>query len=440
MSLIYVVIAGVLIASSAESLDPSGHLPPLAAAGGVSAALMLSGLLSAWLSRRAVRMFGREPIRGFVRRSHRLALAHRAAVVGLYAVQVYLLDWPWLVYDGLGLRGVLLADDVVLLAPFVLMLAMSWGPSYRLEQVVRGSGWSFWQYAAFQSRHYVAIVLLPWLLFVAAFDAADWALGDRLEEPLIYWGLSGGMVAMLYVMAPVALRHIWRTHSLPPGELRDGLESICEHTRLRCRDILVWDTGQGRIANACIAGVWRGTRYILLTDALLRHLTPPEIESVFAHEVGHVKRHHMLFYVWLTVCYVLVHTMVSDAAAAVLDVREVPEAVSVLATAAVYWYFLFGFVSRRLEQEADLYAAQVTGSAAAFTSALKRITLVNGMDPTSRSWRHFSVARRIGFLLAVAHDPNVERRFRLVMLSIRLAALALALVGSAYVASMHWPE
>ena len=186
--------------------------------------------------------------------------------------------------------------------------------------------------------------------------------------------------------------------------------------------------------------MWRGTRYILLTDALLRHLTQREIESVFAHEVGHVKSRHMLYYAWFTVCYALVHVAAEDAVAAVLGEGEAVQVTALLSMAAAYWYVVFGFVSRRMEQQADLYAAKTIGSVPTFTSALERIALINGMDPNRRSWRHFSMARRIAFLRAASDDPAVERRFRRTLAVIHLGTLALTLAAGSYVAWSHWPS
>ena len=96
---------------------------------------------------------------------------------------------------------------------------------------------------------------------------------------------------------------------------------------------------------------------------------------------------------------------------------------------AAYYYF---------DDKADLYATKLVGNVLAFTSALERITLVNGMDPTSRSWRHFSVARRIRFLVDVTTDPSVERRFRRTMAGIYLATLALTLAAGSYVVWRCW--
>ena len=47
---------------------------------------------------------------------------------------------------------------------------------------------------------------------------------------------------------------------------------------------------------AGIMGLVRKFRYILVTKALLHYLSPEELDAVIAHEIGHVKKYHLFFY------------------------------------------------------------------------------------------------------------------------------------------------
>ena len=46
-------------------------------------------------------------------------------------------------------------------------------------------------------------------------------------------------------------------------------------------------------------GIVPGLRYILLTPALIETMSIAEIEAIMAHEIGHVKKFHLLLYVFL---------------------------------------------------------------------------------------------------------------------------------------------
>jgi len=452
LALIYVIIAAVLIACSADTLEASKTFSPRNASLATLATVALYGLLIVATSRRVLRKvavhaeFRREVGRGY----YRLISLHRLLMLVTYAAQIYLMRWPQFVYDSVGLRNVPLMDDVLVLSPFLGMLVLSWRPMYLADKAVSRQEWNFGQYMLFQIRHYVAIVLVPWLLFVSVFDVAGWATNtfwpaaELLAKPYFAWPLATSLVLTLYIIAPLGLRYLWHTESLPKGELRGRLESLCVKAKLRCRDILVWRTAGGRIVNACIAGVWNKTRFIFLTDRLLWCLTPQEIESVFAHEVGHVKHRHMLYYLWFTANYVLFHTVVEDLIGPNLigsklsssGAMEIP---LVFTTAICYWYFLFGFVSRRLEREADVFAVSMIGDEEAFISSLETISLENRTRQRRRSWRHFSIANRIHFIRAMKRDIGVGLRFHRDMVCLHLFTLLVTVTCGGCVLARHAP-
>ena len=439
MALLYILVGAVMIASSAPAMEKSATFHPVVASAATFVSLLLFGVLVVLTSRETLRKvqtharFQSRAGRGYIR----MVLLHRLLIVATYAAQVYVLRWPQFVYDSLGLRGAPIVDDLLVLGPFVVMLLLSWIPLHQIDNMVGRNDWTFGQYALFQTRHYVAIVIVPWLVFVSGFDLAGLVLHERMQDPNVYWPIAAGMVMVLYISAPVGLRYLWYTCSLPAGELRSRLRGLCDTAKLRCRDILVWRTGAGQLANACIAGIWHRTRYIFLTDRLLRALSPGEVEAVFAHEIGHVKHRHMLYYIWFTANFVLCHTVVEDAISPYVDVAGSAQIPVVFTTAFLYWYVLFGFVSRRQERQADLFAVSAIGSADAFISSLQTINVVNGTRLSKGSWRHFSMANRIHFLQALKLDIDVGLRFRRDLVCIYLLTLLVTATCGGYVLRYH---
>ena len=58
------------------------------------------------------------------------------------------------------------------------------------------------------------------------------------------------------------------------------------------------------MANAAIVGFLPGHRTVLFSDSLLAGLPPRELAAVFAHEIGHARRHHVLvFGAWTLVFF-----------------------------------------------------------------------------------------------------------------------------------------
>ena len=71
-------------------------------------------------------------------------------------------------------------------------------------------------------------------------------------------------------------------------------------------DILYWPIFGGRMITAGVMGLVGRFRYILVTESLLRVLRPEEVDTVIAHEIGHVKKRHLLFYLFFFIGYMLI--------------------------------------------------------------------------------------------------------------------------------------
>ena len=122
----------------------------------------------------------------------------------------------------------------------------------------------------------------------------------------------------------------------------------------------MWNTHRG-VANAMVAGIVPWVRYVVLTDRLMAELTPDEIEAVFGHEIGHVKHHHMTYYLGFLAVSVLLVGAFSKWLWSYLfnQANESPfEAFPMIAMLGSYIFVVFGFLSRRCERQADVYGCR----------------------------------------------------------------------------------
>jgi STE24 endopeptidase len=253
--------------------------------------------------------------------------------------------------------------------------------------------------------------------------------------------VMASMVVAALLAMPILLRLFLGLRPLPPGPLRERLESTAQRLRFRYSNILVWHT-RNLFANAMVTGFVPWIRYIVLTDRLIDDLTPDEIEAVFGHEVGHIKHHHLLFYLAFFVTSVLVlgllwelaagwfsQSGIAAALASTFPDTDFEESLQVLSgfaklgTLAVYMLVCFGYLSRRCERQADLFGAQ-TVSTDVFVSALEKVADINGMPRNRFSWLHPSIDKRIDFLLEMRDHPARVPWFHF---SIRLMQWALYL-------------
>jgi STE24 endopeptidase len=351
---------------------------------------------------------------------------------------LYGLGWGQLVRFNLHLNRVLLVDDVLILAPVVMPMVLSWAAFYEVDRAVRlriREAASLApdlptrsQYVALHLRHYLGILLLPVLGLVAFQDAAE-LIAPGWTEARYAAVLYIVPFLLLLLLFPVLLRHVWLTCPLPSGRLRDRLLDAARRFRFQSRDILVWHTG-GLLANAAVAGFIPGFRYMFLTDGLLSHLDEDEIEAVFAHEAGHVKHRHLLWRILAMVAPLSLWLLAAQRWPGTLDRLgtwfatsglglQVPMGLATLGAMALYVFFVFGFYSRLLEAQADLFGFRALRTevgpcespAATLISALEKLAALNGTDRKASSWQHGSIARRVALMHRAATDPAFRRRY-----------------------------
>ena len=245
------------------------------------------------------------------------------------------------------------------------------------------------------------------------------------------------LCASVVVAGPAVLTWVWRTSSLEDGPMRSRLEDLCDREGMRCRDLLLWHTHR-HVHNAAVVGFLPSLRYILISDAMALHFSAEEIEAVFAHEIGHVKLHHMRYYGIFAVSFLPFYAALLDGLAALDIVRpltsltlvelDVWQAMVLMVFAGVYWSLGFGFLSRRFEREADHYAVGTTDPQA-FMTALEKLARLGGRARDSTSWRHFSIADRLAFIRQARDNP--ERAARVAGMAGWLRVLLCTAAGAA---------
>ena len=351
--LIMAVVAALAISEYAPGQPVSGLGGRMAIAGGAIAVVAGFALACSVSIARGLRSdFAKHRL--LLRRFRILRRAH--LVLWMIAVGgiLYWLDWPQLVRFNLGLDRAFLIDDLLILAPIVVPMVLSWAAFYEVDRAVQlaisaaadrtvaepqpqreGTGFgvqgsesrgrrgirvlnpeprtpnprntdarcaevatkdsksfpSRRRYLMLHVRHHLGILLVPVLGLLAVQDLVGLVAPERID---CGWGplVMIGSLAALFLLFPVFLRYIWQTRPLPAGPLRDRLEGAARRSGVPIRDVLVWHT-DGMVLNAAVAGFVRRLRYVFLSDGLMAGLTDDEIEAVFRHELGHIRHHHL---------------------------------------------------------------------------------------------------------------------------------------------------
>ncbi|HEU5117740.1 MAG TPA: M48 family metallopeptidase, partial [Isosphaeraceae bacterium] len=395
--------------------------------------------------------------------------------IGLYTWILQGLEWPRFVASNLNLKGWILVDELLVLAPFVVLQILGWTAMFPAERALRPSmaRSRFGPHLIRKARQSLGLVLPMALIYGLGRDLLDWLGPEWREDSLVQLGCVALMSILVLGLSPAFVRLAWPTHPLPPGALRDRLERLARRLKFAYTDILIWDT-EHAIVNAGVTGALPWFRYVLLTDELVDELTPLEIEAVFGHEVGHVAHRHLLFFGLFFLGSLGVLALLASAARQWLGLGpggwterwlpgpllvEAAEELVLLAMIGGYLLMVFGFLSRRFERQADLYGCRAVSCGQTicpphhdlnaapddppvpldlcpvgiriFADALENVAVENGLDLDRHTWRHGSIRQRIHFLESLEGRPERVRRFQARLVKLRVGlVLVLALTSA----------
>jgi Zn-dependent protease with chaperone function len=254
----------------------------------------------------------------------------------------------------------------------------------------------------------------------------------------------GTFLVVLVIFMPRFIQSWWGCRPLEPSgkvhELKEFLESI----GFRYRDILRWPIFEGRMMTAGIMGIVSRYRYILVTDTLMQMLNIDELKAVLAHEVGHAKYRHMLFYILFFIGFMVLFSglfdifyyffatqplflnLLSKGKSEVTNLFYIMISLPILFTMFAYFRYVMGFFMRHFERQADLHSAVLMGNPGHTISSLEKIALLSGRIRDLPSWHHFSIGERVDFLRRQQREPRLVKRhnrFLAVSFTIYLAVM-----------------
>jgi Zn-dependent protease with chaperone function len=221
------------------------------------------------------------------------------------------------------------------------------------------------------------------------------------------------VVLVLSFIAPVVLEPIFnRFQPLRDEATAAELRALAQRAGVPVRDILVADASRRtRKGNAYVSGLGK-TRRVVLYDTLLARAGAAEVRMIAAHELGHRRMRHV---VWWTLI-----GMAEAAAAALLlwalfefgsvlralgasgpgDPRVIPFVLLVGGALQVIGMPTAAWLSRRWESAADLFSLELTEDLTGFEESFRALAISNllDLDPP-----------RAVYLMAFTHPTPPER-------------------------------
>jgi len=332
---------------------------------------------------------------------------------------------------------------------FFLFLLLLWLQAYPAYSALFGRRRSAFGFAAASLRNSLALVL-PWLLLSLTSDLLRLLPWPAVQQMLASaWGEAlFFLIALcfLVLLLPPLISRLWSCTPLDPGPQREAVEAFCRSQGFSAQ-ILSWPLLEGHALTAAVMGMMPRFRYILLTPALLAALDQEELESVLAHEIGHVRKGHILLYLLLLLGFSLLAEAAARPLLALLvgsgwfwrlrlwsdlpagRLTEYLGGVFMMVTLLLFFRFLFGWFIRNFERQADLHALRAQGSGWPLFRAFDKIARLTGISRTQKNWHHFGIGERMDFLARCADNPGLaerhDRRLRLAL------AAYFALIGLA---------
>ncbi len=360
----------------------------------------------------------------------------------IFAIDLYILNLRD-VFSGLRLFQLFPTFEAVLfLGIFVSYLVIIWVCAWKVQNklfAVSVSKKSF----VLSNISFSLPAFLPWFLLSLVADIIQIL---PFEQPKKFLSTPGGEIfyVLLFLFAvavfgPLLIQKMWRCTPLENGEHRQNIENLCKRAGLGYSDILVWNLFGGTMITAAVMGLVPKFRYILVTPGLINNLTPEEIDAVISHEIGHVKKFHMYFYLFFFAGYIaciyaffnplLIFIYYSDTVFKLASFLGISTdtagsfifSITLILLFLVYFRYLFGFFMRNFERQADTYVYSIIGDASYLITTFMKIAGFGRQSPEKPNWHHFSISERINFLDKCQYDRSLikihDRKIKIMLFS-----------------------
>ncbi len=319
---------------------------------------------------------------------------------------------------------------------FFLFLVLLWRRAKPVYEVIFSRNYKVAAFLATNIKTNLPIVL-PWAFLSLSYDLL--ALLPFPQLSVFLHSEAGEYISfisfllIILIFFPPLVRRLWNCTPFPEGPLLTHLQDFFKKQNFSAK-IFLWPIFEGRVITAGVMGIIPGLRYVMITQSLLEHLTLDELDAVMAHEIGHVRKKHMLLYLLVIAGFSILagfvlepftffilsrdwyYTLLGVSGLAAENLLTVLMAVVVLLLMILYFRFLFGFFIRNFERQADLHVFDAIGSSKSIISAFEKIAVLSGNIRELPSWHHFGIGQRVAFLEKCEANPVwITRHNRKVM-------------------------
>ncbi len=449
---LYFLIALVIYASS-ELFDKAKSVDPNSLYYGLISVAAFALLCRTWFQRLAQKgdqgssMGLDHSINGAISKLSIMALMLFAADIYLFRLHLFFVDF-WLFVRIPTLVAVLF------LGLFLFYLVIIWNAAYEVQKRYFPGDLTKKSFI-FSNISFSLPALLPWFCLSVFADMIQFLPYAPVRE---FFNTTSGEIiyimtflTIVSIFGPVLIKKLWGCTSLEPGASRSRIETTCKRAGLAYADILKWELFGGSMITAGVMGLVGRFRYLLVTPALLNVLEEDEIDAVIIHEIGHVQKYHMLFYLFFFLGFIGCNFVFFEPMILLLyiaeplyqgfsflgidkgDVYPVLICLSLIGLFVIYFRFVFGFFMRNFERQADIHVYNFQRDATPLVSTFYKIASLSRQSIDRPNWHHFGIGERIRFLEQCREEPGLitrhHRRVKKMILGYFLVVLILLCTG-----------
>ncbi len=345
----------------------------------------------------------------------------------VFSFTVFFFDLKFLLVQIPLIGGIDSLIDVFLLTFFLLFLSIVWYWSYKYFGDIYSLGNSAKAHISSNLKFNLAI-LIPWFIatvFENISSLIDIANYNEIKSS--GWGYFLTMFAYLIiflVFTPYLITKLWESEPLEEGELNSLIGEYCSKQKVKFKGILAWNALNKGLITAAVMGIIYPFRYLLLTPKLMDLLNKDEVLAVVSHEVGHVKKKHMFFYLGFFFSAMPVLTSVSSYIVQLFQITEPGRTLYIffyepnnvflnilmilltLFFFVLFFRYFFGYLMRNFERQADLYCFESGIEPEHLISSFEKLNLMINESKEKKNWHHFNIPERISFLKQCSADSK----------------------------------
>lgn len=273
--------------------------------------------------------------------------------------------------------GVLFVGDDLIGIPFSLYRNFVIEEKYGFNQMTPGTFWTD------KIKSYVLTIIIGGLLLFALIYLVE-LTGSGFW--VYFWAVITAFTLLLNVFYTSLLLPLFnKLEPIGDGELRASIEKYSKKAGFPLTNIFVMDgSKRSSKGNAFFSGLGKKKKVVLF-DTLIEKHSVEELTAVFAHEVGHYKKKHVILGTVIgvfgmgAVLYLLSLMIYNSEVSHAMGGESLSLHLNILAFVILYsplsrFFGLFGnMLSRKNEHEADEYAVKTYGGKP-LIAALKKMS------------------------------------------------------------------